>query len=74
MEELTQEQIEKSILATYDSVNLINELNSKESKTEEELDSIDRNKEHIKIMLGKDWFVSALTLEQKLDFSAFISK
>lgn len=67
MEELTQEQIEHSILATYDSVNLINELNSKETKTEEDLDSVKRNKEHIKIMLGKDWFVSALTPEQKLE-------
>ena len=67
MEELTQEQIEKSILAAYDSVNLINELNSKESKTEEDLESIVRNKEHIKIMLDKDYFVSALTAEQKLE-------
>ena len=73
MEELTQEQIEKSILAVYDSVNLINELNSKESKTEEDLESIVRNKEHIKIMLGKDWFVEALTADQKAELET-ISK
>lgn len=73
MEELTQEQIEKSILAAYDSVNLINELNSKESKTEEDLESIVRNKEHIKIMLGKDWFVEALTADQKAELET-ISK
>jgi hypothetical protein len=73
MEELTKEQIEKSVLASYDSVNLINELNSKETKTEEDLDSIDRNKEHIKIMLGKDWFVEALTTEQKAELET-ISK
>jgi valyl-tRNA synthetase len=73
MEELTQEQIERSVSASYDSVNLINELNLKETKTEEDLDSIDRNKEHIKIMLSKDWFVSALTPEQKSELEG-ISK
>ena len=73
MEELTQEQIEKSVSAAYDSVNLINELNSKESKTEEDTDTINRNKEHVKIMLGKDWFVEALTSEQKAELET-ISK
>ena len=67
MEELTQEQIEKSVSAAYDSVNLINELNSKETKAEEDTDVINRNKEHVKIMLGKDWFVEALTSEQKVE-------
>jgi len=73
MEELTQEQIEKSVSAVYDSVNLINELNSKETKTEEDTDAINRNKEHVKIMLGKDWFVEALTTEQKAELET-ISK
>jgi hypothetical protein len=67
MEELTQEQIEKSVSAVYDSVNLINKLNSKETQAEEDTDAINRNKEHIKIMLGKDWFVEALTTEQKVE-------
>ena len=65
MEELTQDQIEKSISATYDSVSLINGLNSKEVLTEEEADSKDRNIEHIKIMLSKEWFANALTKDQK---------
>ena len=73
MEELTQEQIEKSVSAAYDSVNLINELNSKESKTEEDTDTINRNKGHVKIMLAKDWFVEALTTEQKAELET-ISK
>lgn len=73
MEELTQEQIEKSVSAAYDSVNLINELNSKETKTEEDADAINRNKEHVKIMLGKDWFIEALTTEQKAELET-ISK
>ena len=73
MEELTQEQIGQSVSAAYDSVNLINELNSKESKTEEDTEAINRNKEHVKIMLGKDWFVEALTTEQKAELET-ISK
>ena len=67
MEELTQDQIEKSISATYDSVSLINELNSKEVLTEKEADSKDRNIEHIKIMLSKEWFANALTKDQKTE-------
>ena len=53
MEELTQEQIEINISAAYDSVSLINELNSKEVLTEEEDDAKNRNIEHLKIMLSK---------------------
>ena len=67
MEELTQEQIERNISAAYDSVSLINELNSKEVLTEEEADSKDRNIEHIKIMLSKEWFANALTKDQKTE-------
>ena len=72
MEELTQDQIEKSISAAYDSVSLINGLNSKEVLTEEEADSKDRNIEHIKIMLSKEWFASALTKDQKTELEVKI--
>tara|TARA_R110000803_G_scaffold50644_1_gene104944 strand:+ start:1090 stop:1308 length:219 start_codon:yes stop_codon:yes gene_type:complete len=67
MEELTQEQIEKSISAAYDSVSLINELNSKEALTEEEADTKNRNIEHLKIMLSKEWFANALSQTQKVE-------
>ena len=72
MEELTQDQIEKSISAAYDSVSLINGLNSKEVLTEEEADSKDRNIEHIKIMLSKEWFANALTKNQKTELEVEI--
>lgn len=72
MEELTQEQVQSSISAAYDSVNLINELQAKEVITEEELDSLNRNKEHISIMLGKDWFVAGLTSAQKTELESII--
>jgi hypothetical protein len=66
MEELTpQEQTQKSISAAFDSVNLINELKQKSSLDSEEQDRLDRNKEHLNIMLAKDWFEEALTATQK---------
>lgn len=68
--ELTAEQIAKSVLAAYDSVALIAELKAKASLTEEETATVARNIEHIKIMLGKDWFSNALTAEQKTELEA----
>ncbi len=71
MEELTQEQqTQKSISAAFDSVNLINELQQKQSLTQEEQDRVDRNKEHLNIMLNKDWFEQALTQQQKQQIQA----
>jgi hypothetical protein len=67
MENLTQEEIQNSVNAAYDSVNLINELNLIEELSKEEKDTLDRNKEHLKIMLAKEWFFVALTEEQKVE-------
>ena len=68
--EITEEQIQNSVSAAFDSVNLINELNAQPSLTEEDQDRLNRNKEHLKIMLDKDWFFAALTEEQKTDINA----
>jgi hypothetical protein len=62
--EMTQEQVAKSVSAAYDSVAIINELNGKMDITEEETATLDRNVEHIRIMMGKEWFVAGLTDEQ----------
>lgn len=64
MEEYTSEQIEKFVLAAFDSVNLINELNLLSTLSEEEQAIKERNTEHLKIMIEKEWFASALTEEQ----------
>jgi hypothetical protein len=69
MENLTQEEIQNSVNAAYDSVNLINELNLIEELSIEEKDTLDRNKEHLKIMLAKEWFYNALTEDQKIELS-----
>lgn len=70
MENLTQEEIKNSINAAYDSVNLINELNLIEELSDEQKDTLDRNKEHIKIMIAKEWFYDALNEEQKVELSS----
>ena len=61
MEELTQEEARVSVNAAFDSVNLINEINVLVEKSQEDLDTLDRNVEHLEIMMAKDWFVSELT-------------
>lgn len=65
--ELTTEQVAKSVAAAYDSVNLLNELKAKEVLTEEEVTTLARNEEHVRIMLGKEWFVAGLTKKQKTE-------
>lgn len=67
--ELTAEQVAKSVSAAYDSVALITELKAKETLTEEETATVTRNEEHIRIMMGKEWFVAALTKAQKTELS-----
>ena len=67
--ELTIEQKQKSVLASYDSFNLIIELKAKETLTEEDIDMLKRNEEHIRIMLTKEWFANELTAKQKTELS-----
>ena len=62
--ELTAEQVAKSVSAAYDSVNLLKDLKVKETLTEEETATVTRNEEHIRIMMGKEWFVGGLTKKQ----------
>ena len=59
----TTEQIAQHYSAALDSANLINDLLAKiEPLTSEENDCISRNVEHLKIMVGKDfWTTEDLT-------------
>ena len=54
--ELTLEKIEKHYSAAMDSVNLINGEKPESMSDEEWADCIARNKEHLKIMLAKDFW------------------
>jgi hypothetical protein len=56
--EVTIEQIEKHYSAAMDSVNLINGAKPEYMTDEEWADCIARNKEHLKIMLAKDFWTN----------------
>lgn len=61
-EELTAEQIAQHYSAAMDSVNLINAGQPEYMSDEEWADCIARNKEHLNIMLAKDfWTTEDLT-------------
>ena len=72
METLNFEYTQKNVEAAYDSVNLVNELNSKETLTEEETKRKEANLEHLRIMMAKPEFVSLLTKAQKTEINNLI--
>ena len=54
--ELTAEQIAQNYSASLDSVNLINELMALDLRNEEETATVDRNVEHLELMVAKDYW------------------
>jgi hypothetical protein len=56
MEEITQKQIAQHYSAAMDSVNLINAGQPEGMTAEDWADCLARNKEHLKIMLAKDYW------------------
>lgn len=66
----TPEEVAKSVSASYDSVALIAELKAKETLTEDEVVRLTCNEEHIRIMMGKEWFVTGLTKKQVTELQA----
>ena len=52
----TAEVIAGHYRAALDSVNLVNELAAKEDLTEEEVNTIKRNVEHLELMVAKDFW------------------
>jgi len=58
MDEISQEQIAQHYSATMDSVNLINAGKPEWMSDDEWLDTVNRNKAHINIMLTKDYWTN----------------
>ena len=56
VEEVTTEQIAQHYSAMLDSVNLINEIVASGDTDEETVDALARNKEHLTLMLEKDFW------------------
>ena len=73
--EMTPEQIAQSVSAAFDSVNLINR-NNEEEDDEKKIDEerIERNVEHLRIMMNFEWFASALTEEQSVQINTIINE
>ena len=63
---MTPEQIAQSVSAAFDSVDLIN-------RNEDDSETIERNVEHLRIMMSYEWFVSALTIEQMEQINTIIN-
>ena len=58
----TAEEIAQHYSAAMDSVNLINDLMAQDTRTDEEQDTVDRNVDHLMIMVNKDfWTTEDLT-------------
>ena len=57
-ETITSEQISKNYSAAMDSVNLINAGKPEGMTAEDWADCVARNKEHLKIMLAKDYWTT----------------
>lgn len=72
-ENITQEQIDNSISAAFDSVSLINGIINgsqmqNESQTEKD-GAVERNVGHLNVMLSKSWFAEALSISQETDIN-----
>lgn len=67
MENLTNEQIAQSVSAAFDSVDLIN-------RNEDDVETIERNVEHLRIMMKYEWFATALTAEQTEQINTIINE
>ena len=58
MDDLTPEQIAQHYSAAMDSVNLLNAGQPEDMSDEDWADCVARNKEHLKIMLAKDFWTN----------------
>jgi len=56
MEELTPEQIAKLYSGSLDCVNLLNAGQPEDMSDDDWADCVERNKEHLRIMLAKDFW------------------
>ena len=54
----TAEEVAGHYSAALDSVNLVNELAAKDDLTEEEVNTIKRNVEHLQLMVGKEFWTT----------------
>ena len=72
MEEYTDEQVAQDIVATMDSVGIVERVRAvKEAdRTEDQVDELARNERHIQLKMAITQFVSGLSVDQKAKIDA----
>lgn len=65
----TDAEVQQHITNAYDSITIIDDLGALASLDAEEQDRLDKNKEHIRIMLAKTWFDDGLTDAQRTELT-----
>lgn len=68
----TAEEVQQHITNCFHSWDICEELSAKETLSEDEQGSYDRNQEHIQIMLAKDWFREGCTDEQITQLETYL--
>jgi len=68
----TSEEVKQHITNCFHSWDICEELSAKDSLDEKEQGDFDRNKEHIQIMLGHEWFSEGCTDKQKSDLEKYL--
>jgi hypothetical protein len=69
----TQEIIDKTVESSFHSVDLINKLKTQMSLSEDDQDTIQRNIDHLNLLLSKEWYVEALTEEQRAEVDSAVN-
>jgi hypothetical protein len=69
----TQEIIDKTVESSFHSVGLINKLKTQMSLSEDDQDTIQRNIDHLNLLLSKEWYVEALTEEQRAEVDSAVN-
>ena len=72
MENPTPEQVQQHISAAFDSVNLINSTIT-EPVDERRKSAVERNYQHLELMIAKDWFEAGCTTQQVDDINTCIT-
>lgn len=72
-EQLTEQEVQRHISASFDSVGAIQRtISGEDSGMNNPVSWIEANVGHLNIMLEKEWFADALTEEQRADIDAII--
>ena len=72
LEEYTDERVAQDIVATMDSVGIVERVRAIEEadRTDDETDELGRNERHIQLQMAKTQFVSGLSVDEKAKIDA----